>query len=168
MSVATPHATNISDITTSLPFNNTTSHMGGLPGNSKSSGVLLAIFLSVLALLGIILTAIGCTYMYRSKRLSRICDYWNRQRRRRLSSASSQHALDYDGTSIDVPGHRREANLFSIDDEEPNRENDDGYFYDEVFERSAFVDAKTNAALKELYVNPEDELPDLSLREPRY
>ncbi|XP_033759935.1 uncharacterized protein LOC117342068 [Pecten maximus] len=162
------NATTVFDVTSSLPFNTTTSHMAGSPNGDKSSGVLQATVLAVVAVLIVVLAAIGCTYMYRSKRMSRICDFWNRQRRRRLSSASSQRALDDEGTSIDIPGNRREVNLFSIDDEEPNRENDDGYFYDEVFERSAFVDAKTNAALKELYVNTEEELPDLSLRSPRY
>ncbi|OWF49082.1 hypothetical protein KP79_PYT20658 [Mizuhopecten yessoensis] len=135
-----------------------------LDDDSKSEG--LTIGLTVVGVLVFILAAIGCTYMYRTKRMFRMCDFWNRKRRRRLSSGSSQRALEDDGTSIDIPGSRREANLFSIDDEEPNRDNDDGYFYDEVFERSAFVDAKTNAALKELYVT--GEVPDLDFKEQRY
>lgn len=167
MSVPTTNDTTKPGVTSSVSFNSTTSHMAGTP-NDESRGVLMPVVIAILGLVVVVIVTMGCTYLYRSKRMARICDFWNRQRRRRLSSGSSQRALDDDGTSIDIPGNRREANLFSIDDEEPNQPNEDGYFYDEVFERSAFVDAKTNAALKELYLNTEDDLPDLSLREPRY
>jgi len=98
------------------------------------------------------------------------------QRRRRNSTNASHHPLQADDNSshgTPIPNHR---NLFSITDEPDDSNNpqgnDDGYFYDEIFERSAFVDERTNKSLQNLCsvstADDDDELPDLLFKNGKY
>jgi len=82
------------------------------------------------------------------------------------------------------PGQERE--LFSIGDQDggqdgrrppqarSRRDTEDDFFYDEVFERSAFVDENTRRANQNLTLDNDDfermldeyEVPDLDLKKP--
>lgn len=157
------------NVTSSVWYQSTTHTMNNISvtGDETPTEQLspLEVGLTAVGAILVIMAAIACIYFYRTKRWFRSFEFWKRPRRRRLSSGSSHRPLDEEGTSIDIPGSRREPNLFSIDDEDGDGTRDDGYFYDEVFEKSAFVDAQTNAALKELYTTNDDELPELNFKE---
>ena len=48
--------------------------------------------------------------------------------------------------------------MFTIDDgEEVRQEDDEGYYYDEVFGHSAFRDQRTNSSVRELVNDQEEE-----------
>lgn len=101
--------------------------------------------------------------------------------RKRHSSTSSIGPLTRDDpTFVTVTEPRQERELFSIGDQDGgddgrpamkrrNTENDD-YFYDEIFEKSEFVDKATNRANKHLTVEDEDDedlnVPDLVFKKP--
>lgn len=94
-------------------------------------------------------------------------------KRKRRSSTSSQGPLTHDDTTFvhvsDPP--RQERELFSIGDQDGGddgrptprhrRGTEDDYFYDEIFEKSAFVDETTNRANTHLTV--EDEMSELNI-----
>lgn len=94
-------------------------------------------------------------------------------KRKRRSSTSSQGPLTQDDATFvhvsDPP--RQERELFSIGDQDggddgrptprQRRGTEDDYFYDEIFEKSAFVDETTNRANTHLTV--EDELSELNI-----
>ncbi|XP_041375300.1 uncharacterized protein LOC121388107 [Gigantopelta aegis] len=94
-------------------------------------------------------------------------------RSRRSSNSSSRHPLDletyddHDNDSLNDDNLRpTDGDLFAIGDVEdveyPTNTAEDGYFYDEVFSRSAFEDAATNQSIKQLYsIQSDDELPVL-------
>ena len=88
-------------------------------------------------------------------------------RRRRASSSSSRRAFEVEDTAnTETPVPRpMPANLFSIDEVE----NDD-YYYDEIFERSAFVDETVASSNKELAAFDEEnnDLPDLMFKGAKY
>ena len=98
-------------------------------------------------------------------------------RKRHNSNTSFNNPLTTtDDTDLVVP---RERELFSIGDQDGGSDGrvrtrgrvvaDDDYFYDEIFERSAFTDERTNQTNKQLTVEDfEDEfdIPDLIFRPP--
>jgi len=75
---------------------------------------------------------------------------------------------------------RQERELFSIGDQDggsdgrpktrSRRGTEDDYFYDEIFERSAFVDERTNKSNQRLTIESEDDdeldIPDLIFKRP--
>lgn len=74
----------------------------------------------------------------------------------------------------DLPPPRTERELFSIGDHDDidtgmgGAAPDDGYFFDEIYEKSAFVDENTNTSIKELKIPSEsDNVPDLLFRSSR-
>ena len=98
--------------------------------------------------------------------------------RQRSSSTGSHRRLHDDADSVDLPPPRTERELFSIGDTDDLEVRsgagpDDAYFYDEIYERSAFVDALTNTSLKELQTSiykgkiSDGAVPDLKLRPPK-
>lgn len=105
--------------------------------------------------------------------------------RKRSASTSSQAQLTQDDATFVAPsGPRQERELFSIADQDGGddgrppqrgrRSTEDDYFYDEIFERSAFVDESTNRANKHLTIEQDDDdeelgnmnVPDLVFKKP--
>nr|XP_022288856.1 uncharacterized protein LOC111100966 [Crassostrea virginica] len=93
--------------------------------------------------------------------------------RRRSSTTGSHHPLEPDDVE-DLPPPRTERELFSIGDHDDidtgmgGAAPDDGYFFDEIYEKSAFVDENTNTSIKELKIPSEsDNVPDLLFRSSR-
>ena len=93
------------------------------------------------------------------------------RKRKRNSSTISHNPLTTDDSDLVVPQDRE---LFSIGDQDGGEDGrirsrtradaDDDYFYDEIFERSAFVDEQTNKTNKQLTVEDFDDefdIPDL-------
>ncbi|KAL4219988.1 hypothetical protein ACF0H5_020399 [Mactra antiquata] len=126
-------------------------------------------------------------YLYVRKRRPYICIKCLNvlQSRRRRSSTSSQGPLTQDDATFVTPSVRRtEQELFSIADQDGGedgrqvprgrRGTEDDYFYDEIFERSAFVDESTYRANKQLTIEHVDEdeilgdthVPDLIFKKP--
>lgn len=103
-------------------------------------------------------------------------------RKRRSSTSSHGPLTPDDATFVTITESPRERELFSIEDKDGGQNGrpfssrkqstDDDYFYDEIFEKSAFVDAATNRANKRLTVDDDadddDELtvPDLVFKTP--
>lgn len=90
------------------------------------------------------------------------------------STSSSHHPLDPDDVE-DLPPPRTERELFSIGDHDDidtrlgGAAPSDDYFFDEIYEKSAFVDETTNSSIKELKLESErDNVPDLLFRSPRW
>jgi hypothetical protein len=93
--------------------------------------------------------------------------------RGRSSTNGSHHPLEPDEAE-DFPPPRTERELFSIGDHEEidtrhgGAAPDDGYFFDEIYEKSAFVDEATNSSIKELKIpRRRDDVPDLLFRSSR-
>lgn len=93
--------------------------------------------------------------------------------RGRSSTTGSHHPLEPDEVE-DFPPPRTERELFSIGDHDDidmrrgGAAPDDGYYFDEIYEKSAFVDEATNSSIKELKIPTEsDDVPDLLFRSPR-
>lgn len=76
--------------------------------------------------------------------------------------------------SKQVPPPRTERELFSIGDHDDidtrlgGAAPSDDYFFDEIYEKSAFVDETTHSSIKDLKLESErDNVPDLLFRSPR-
>lgn len=74
----------------------------------------------------------------------------------------------------DLPPPRTERELFSIGDHDDidtrlgGAAPSDDYFFDEIYEKSAFVDETTHSSIKDLkLVSERDNVPDLLFRSPR-
>ncbi|XP_052784918.1 uncharacterized protein LOC128220527 [Mya arenaria] len=146
----------------------------------------IAIFVVVLVVLvGLVLLY---AFLYKKGWIScATCKNYVRIRKRTLSISSTGPLADNDPTfvvGLPKPGQDRE--LFSIGDGDgvedgrpdarrrSRRGTEDEFFYDEIFEHSAFVDETTNRANKQLTVKDDDfermldelEVPDLEFKRP--
>lgn len=90
------------------------------------------------------------------------------------TTSSSHHPLDPDDVEEDLPPPRTERELFSIVDHDDidtrlgGAAPSDDYFFDEIYEKSAFVDETTHSSIKDLKLESErDNVPDLLFRSPR-
>lgn len=90
------------------------------------------------------------------------------------TTSSSHHPLDPDDVEEDLPPPRTERELFSIGDHDDidtrlgGAAPSDDYFFDEIYEKSAFVDETTHSSIKDLKLESErDNVPDLLFRSPR-
>ncbi|KAH3804148.1 uncharacterized protein LOC127836243 [Dreissena polymorpha] len=150
-----------------------------------STGTAIGVLLAVLCAIGGI--AFLLAYLYKKGKLScATCRNYVRIRKRTLSISSTGQSAGNDATFVTDPTRpNQERQLFSIgdqdggDDGRPNTNlrrrlpTEDEFFYDEVFEKSAFVDERTQRANKQL-VSDDDfermldelEVPDLDFKKP--
>lgn len=166
------------DLTTDAAgsVNGTTEHVKGTILSSHAAAI--AVFVGVMVVA--ILVVIVFIYLRRKKNLSHLpfpCDKCCMQgRKRRSSTTSFNNPLTATDDDLVVP---RDRELFSIGDQDggqdgrvrsrPRVEPEDDYFYDEIFERSAFVDERTNKSNKQLTVEDFDDdfdIPDLTFKPP--
>lgn len=147
-----------------------------------SKGIALAIFFITLSLI-----IIGCAFLYYLKKKRNFsckrcdCKICLPKRRRRGSTSSRGPLTQDDATFVHITDSfpRQERELFSISDQDggddgrqnsrQRRGTEDDYFYDEIFEKSAFVDETTNRANTHLTVEEnlsELTIPDLVFKKP--
>lgn len=166
-----PSSTPSSDLTANVtsPVNATTEQSNDADFSSQAAAIL--VFVGVMGVA--ILTVIVYIYTRRRRKLSYLpC---TEGRKRRSSTTSFNNPLTTTDDSDVVP---RDRELFSIGDQDGGDDGrhvgprnpvptDDDYFYDEIFERSAFVDERTNKSNKQLTVDDFDDdfdLPDLTFK----
>ncbi|XP_062566039.1 uncharacterized protein LOC134228407 [Saccostrea cucullata] len=152
--------------TTTTTTPNTPAHHG-LPEEDVEIIIIVICIVAAIALSVLIYT------LYKKLRYSKSCVRLKNLTRRRSSTTGSHHPLEPDEVE-DLPPPRTERELFSIGDNDDidtrlgGAAPDDGYFFDEIYEKSAFVDEVTNSSLKELRIPTEnDNVPDLLFRSPR-
>lgn len=164
---------------TTFSSNVTTEHITG--GILSSHTAAIAVFVVVM---GVAILGLMVFIHYRRKRkLSYLpfpCEKCCMPRRKRHgSTASFNNPLTAaDGND---PNEPREREMFSIEDQDGGSDGrirprarvnaEDDYFYDEIFERSEFVDERTNKSNKQLTVDDfEDEfdIPDLIFKPPTF
>lgn len=158
--------------------NGTTEHVKVSGTILSSHAAAIAVFVGVIVVA--ILVVIVFIYLRRRRNLSYLpfpCDKCCMQgRKRRSSTTSFNNPLTATDDDLVVP---RDRELFSIGDQDGGQdgrdrsrarvETEDDYFYDEIFERSAFVDERTNKSNKQLTVEDFDDdfdIPNLTFKPP--
>nr|XP_011431543.2 uncharacterized protein LOC105331156 [Crassostrea gigas] len=142
-------------------------HSGGLP---KDELEIIIIVICLIALIALILLIYVTFKKFRNSKLCLRLTQFTRVR----TTSSSHHPLDPDDVEEDLPPPRTERELFSIGDHDDidtrlgGAAPSDDYFFDEIYEKSAFVDETTHSSIKDLKLESErDNVPDLLFRSPR-
>lgn len=159
-------ATSSTQHVSSATSNTTRVHSGGLPEDD------LEIIIIVICLIALIALIILIYVIFKKFKNSNLCLRLTQFTRVR-STSSSHHPLDPDDVE-DLPPPRTERELFSIGDHDDidtrlgGAAPSDDYFFDEIYEKSAFVDETTHSSIKDLKLESErDNVPDLLFRSPR-
>ncbi|XP_061171397.1 uncharacterized protein LOC133180946 [Saccostrea echinata] len=162
----TPYNISTTPESANAPTTKHTPAHNGLPNDDIEIIIIVICIVAVIALLVLMYT------LYKKLRYSKSCVRLKNLTRRRSSTTGSHHPLEPDEVE-DLPPPRTERELFSIGDHDDidtrlGGAPDDGYFFDEIYEKSAFVDEVTNSSLKELRIPTEsDNVPDLLFRSSR-
>ncbi|KAK3094585.1 hypothetical protein FSP39_003665 [Pinctada imbricata] len=149
-SISTSQITNMTTITTTGMINGTGGGHILTPSNNKALELALVSVLTV-----IVVTSFVVFVFYKKCGIPAKLRKLVNLRKQSMMTGNHQRLRNADSDSIDLPPPRTERELFSIGDTDDldmrtGAGPDDGYFYDEIYERSAFVDELTNTSLKEL------------------